>query len=204
MKKIFKNIKLTSLIFNIICVIFGICLIFFPETTKYTIILLFGLGMVLCGIIEIVNYFIYGYESLGFWIGCIDILFGIIIALSAGILTNIAIFAFVIGTLFIFASLNKMQKSFNYRRLGAKNWWIDCIFAFIILILGIMIIANPFGSERVFNIFLGIAIIFNSVMEIVTSIIVTKRLKKIKHNIKDLVKKETIIDLDDDDYTIEK
>ncbi len=41
-------------------------------------------------------------------------------------------------------------------------------------------------------------------MEIVTSIIVTKRLKKIKHNIKDLVKKETIIDLDGDDYTIEK
>lgn len=204
MKKIFRNIKLTSLIFNILCIIFGICLIFFPETTKFTIILIFGLGLVVCGIIEIVNYFIYGYESLGFWIGCIDVLFGLIVAMSSNILTNIAIFAFVVGTLFIFASLNKMQKSFNYRRLGAKNWWLDTIFAFVILILGILIIANPFESERVFNIFLGVAIIFNSVMEIVASIIVTKRLKKIKHNIRDLVKKETIIDLDDDDYTIEK
>lgn len=204
MKKIFKKIKFTSLIFNIICLIFGICLIFFPETTKYTIILLFGLGLAVCGIVEIINYFIYGYESLGFWIGCIDILFGIIISLSANVLSNIAVFAFVVGTLFVFASLNKMQKSFNYRRFNAKNWWIDTIFAFIILILGIMIIANPFESERAFNIFLGLAIIFNSLMEIVTSIIVTTRIKKIKHNFKDLVKRETVIDLDENDYTIEK
>lgn len=204
MLNFFKKIKFTSIIFNVLCVIFGISLIFFPETTKFTIILLFGLGLVLCGIIEIVNYFIYGYEQLGFWIGCIDILFGIIIAISSNVLTNISVFAFVIGSLFIFASLNKMQKSFNYRRLGAKNWWFDTIFAFIILILGILVIANPFESERIFNIFLGIAIIFNSVMEIFTSIKVTNRLKKNKHNIKDLVKKETVIDLDEDDYTIEK
>lgn len=204
MKKNFKNIKITSLIFNIICLIFGFCLIFFPETTKFTIILLFGLGLAVCGIVEIINFFVYGYESLGFWIGCIDILFGLIVAMSASILTNVAVFAFVVGTLFIFASLNKMQKSFNYRRFGAKNWWIDTIFAFIILILGILTIANPFESERVFNIFLGIAIIFNSLMEIATSIIVTTRLKKVKHNLKDLVKKETVIDLDEDDYTIEK
>lgn len=204
MKNFFKKIKITSLIFNIICLIFGICLIFFPETTKYAIILLFGLGLSSCGIIEIINYFLYGYESLGFWIGCIDILFGIIVASSANILTNIDVFAFVVGTLFVFASLNKMQKSLNYRRLNAKNWWIDTIFALVILILGIMIVANPFESEYIFNIFLGLAIIFNSLMEIIASIIVTTRLKKIKHNLKDLVKKEIIIDLDEDDYTIEK
>ncbi len=205
MKSTLKRIKITSLIYNVLCIIFGVVLMINPAIAISTLLYILSAGLIICGIVEIVNYFIYGYESLGFWVGCIDLIMGIILISSVQILSNIGVFAFVFGIMFIFNSLNKLQKSFNYRRFGAKTWWIDTIFAIILLILGIVIVANPFVNARWFVIFLGISIIVNAIMEIISTLVVANRLKKMRHKASDLLKrKEADIEIDIDDYTIEK
>lgn len=200
MKEKFKNFKLTSAIFSIFCIIFGILLIIFPEITKLTLLYVFGAGIIILGIIEIVNYFIYGYELFGFWFGIFDFIFGLLLISSVRILTELNILAFLFGTIFIFSALIKIQRSLNYKKFGAKNWWVETIFGTIFLLLGMIIIINPF-SETVLNIFLGSCIIINGIMDLITLIMVTNKLKQIRHKLKDLVRP---VEIDIDDYDIEE
>ena len=200
MKEKFKNFKLTSAIFSIFCIIFGILLIIFPEITKLTLLYVFGAGIIILGIIEIVNYFIYGYELFGFWFGIFDFIFGLLLISSVRILTELNILAFLFGTVFIFSALIKIQRSLNYKKFGAKNWWVETIFGTIFLLLGMIIIINPF-SETVLNIFLGSCIIINGIMDLITLIMVTNKLKQIRHKLKDLVRP---VEIDIDDYDIEE
>ena len=200
MKEKFKNFKLTSAIFSVFCIIFGILLIIFPEITKLTLLYVFGAGIIILGIIEIVNYFIYGYELFGFWFGIFDFIFGLLLISSVRILTELNILAFLFGTVFIFSALIKIQRSLNYKKFGAKNWWVETIFGAIFLLLGMIIIINPF-SETVLNIFLGSCIIINGIMDLITLIMVTNKLKQIRHKLKDLVRP---VEIDIDDYDIEE
>ena len=200
MKEKFKNFKLTSAIFSIFCIIFGILLVIFPEITKLTLLYVFGAGIIILGIIEIVNYFIYGYELFGFWFGIFDFIFGLLLISSVRILTELNILAFLFGTVFIFSALIKIQRSLNYKKFGAKNWWIETIFGTIFLLLGMIIIINPF-SETILNIFLGSCIIINGIMDLITLIMVTNKLKQIRHKLKDLVRP---VEIDIDDYDIEE
>ncbi len=200
MKEKFKNFKLTSAIFSIFCIIFGILLIIFPEITKLTLLYVFGAGIIILGIIEIVNYFIYGYELFGFWFGIFDFIFGLLLISSVRILTELNVLAFLFGTIFIFSALIKIQRSLNYKKFGAKNWWVETIFGAIFLLLGMIIIINPF-SETVLNIFLGSCIIINGIMDLITLIMVTNKLKQIRHKLKDLVRP---VEIDIDDYDIEE
>ena len=200
MKEKFKNFKLTSAIFSIFCIIFGILLIIFPEITKLTLLYVFGAGIIILGIIEIVNYFIYGYELFGFWFGIFDFIFGLLLISSVRILTELNVLAFLFGTIFIFSALIKIQRSLNYKKFGAKNWWVETIFGAIFLLLGMIIIINPF-SENVLNIFLGSCIIINGIMDIITLILITNKIKQIKHKLKDLVRP---VEIDIDDYDIEE
>ena len=63
-----------------------------------------------------------------------------------------------------------------------------------------IIIINPF-SENVLNIFLGSCIIINGIMDIITLILITNKIKQIKHKLKDLVRP---VEIDIDDYDIEE
>ena len=203
MKKTFKNLKITTAIYSILYLILGIMLIAFPTTAKLTIFYILGLCLVVYGIVDIVNYFIYGFEFFGFWTGCFNILIGIVVLSSARFLATTSVFAFVFGVVFLINALIKLQKSFDYRRAGSKTWWIDAVWSVVILILGIVILANPFVSDRFLTIFIGICAVIDALSQIISLIVVTSKLKKKKHKFSDLVKPE-IIDIDEDDYTIEK
>lgn len=200
MKEKFQNFKLTSAIFSIFCIIFGILLIIFPEITKLTLLYFFSAGIIILGLIEIINYFVYGYELFGFWFGIFDFIFGLLLISSAKILTELNILTFLFGTVFIFSALIKIQRSLNYKKFGAKKWWLETIFGAIFLLLGMILIINPF-SETVLNIFLGSCIIINGIMNFITLIMVTNKLKQIKHKLKDLVRP---VEIDIDDYDIEE
>lgn len=206
MKEFFKRTKITSIIFCLLYLMFGISLIVWPDTTKLTIIILLGSILILHGIINIVNYFIYGYEPFGFITGVINIAMGILICSCSNALASPTIFALIFGFTFIFNALGRLQNSFDYRRLGSKTWWLDSIFALIILALGITIICNPFASEKYLLLFLGISIICDSITHLITICVVSSKIKKVKHTISDLFKKEILNEnvIDITDYNSEQ
>lgn len=186
-KEYFKKVKLTSVILCLLYFFFGLSLIIWPNATKITIISLLGGIIVLYGIISIVNYFLYGYEPFGFVCGFMQISVGILILSFAKVLANAQILAFIFGFIFIINSIFKMQSSFDYRRLGSKTWWIEMLFGVVMFILGIVILCNPFVSEKWLLLFLGIAIIIDSIFQLVSIFVVAIKARKIKHTLRDVI-----------------
>lgn len=190
MKEFFKKVKLTSLAFSVLYLLFGLSLILWPNATKATIISLFGAVVLVLGIVSCINYFIYGYEPFGFISGIVETTIGILILCCAKRLANAEIFAFIFGLMFVVSSLFKMQNSFDYRRYGVKTWWVDTVVSAITLALGIVILCNPFTSERVLLIVLGSFIILDAVGQLVDLFMVSNKTRKVKRSLKDLFKKE--------------
>ncbi len=205
MKEFIKKFKITSLLLSIAYLVFGIVLIAWPNGAKLTIIYILSSLIVVHGVINVVNYFLYGYEPFGFMSGVLNVTFGLLLLGNADLLAGSAVFALTFGFVFIFRALGKIQNSFDYRRFGVKTWWLNMLFGVIMLILGVVVLAYPFASEKYLLIFLGAGIIVDSVMQIVSMCIITNKVKKIKHTLKGVFKgqvEEDVIDVTD--YTIEK
>ncbi len=205
MKEFFKKLKITSMLISLAYLVFGIALIVWPNGAKLTILYVLSSLILIHGVINIVNYFLYGYEPFGFMSGVLNVTFGLLMLFNAGLLASSAIFALTFGFVFIFRALGKIQNSFDYRRFGVKTWWINLLFGLIMLVLGVVVLAYPFASEKYLLIFLGASIIVDSIMQIISMCIITNKAKKIKHTLKDVLKgqtEENVIDVTD--YTIEK
>ena len=190
MKTFFKKIKITSLLFSLLCLAFGIILIACPDVAKITMVDLFGGLIALYGVIQIINYFVYGYERFGFVLGALNLTCGILIISCSETLSSPAIFGVVFGFAFILNAFVKIQTSLDYHRYGATNWWMETLFGIIMLALGIVVLCDPFANEKYLLIFLGITLIIESVSQIINTIIITRKISHIKHTLRELFAKQ--------------
>ncbi len=193
MKEYFKNLKFTSLAFGLLYLLFGLSLLIWQDTAKATMLVLFGVAIIVFGGVSILNYFIYRTEPFGLFIGVINIVLGALTIVYAGDLSNAGIFAGVFAFIFMFSAVFKFQNALIHRRFGVKNWWLEAIFGTIMLVVSIVIICSPF-AENVLLTLLGLCIIIDAIMQIITTFIVANKLKKIKHSFKEFF---TVKDEDD-------
>lgn len=198
MKNYLKKIKMGSLVFSLLCLAFGICLIACPNVAKLTFVCIFGGLICLYGIIQMINYFVYGYEPFGFVYGGLNFTFGILIMSCSKVLASPAVFGMIFGFVFVFNAILKIQMSFDYHRYGSKTWWVEMLFGLIMLVLGIVVLCNPFANEKYLLIFLGVSLIVESVAQIINTIVITYKVSKVKHTIRDMFKK-----VDDDKNIID-
>lgn len=185
MSNYFKQIKIASLVEALCAIIFGILFIACPDFTKQTIIYFFSILLIVMGLSQIFNYFGYGIEPLGFIKGIVNITLGIVFFANTNVLVDANIFAFVFGVIYVVKGLFSMQWSFDCRRLGAKYWWLDTILSLLVFVLGIILIVNP-ATENILMIVLGITIILEGILQLVDTIVVSSKIKKVKKSLKSL------------------
>ena len=176
----FKKYKWLNLLLSSLTILFGISLVLFPTGTKYIIITIFGILVLVYGIVSIVNYFVYGNRPFGFIYGVGSSLFGVIIICSAKIIAEAAILGIAFAIMFIFKGLFMMQNAIDYRRLGFSKWWISFLFSLLILSLGIFVIINPLAGDRALMTLIGIVFIVNGVEDIVDILYFSRKMKNVK------------------------
>lgn len=74
------------------------------------------------------------------------------------------------GVLTLVSAFGKLQWTADMLRLKHKYWFFALISAALSLILAVMIIANPFSSTAAMWVFIGVSMIVESVMDVVTII----------------------------------
>lgn len=192
MKEYVKKLKFTSFLLGAGLIVLGICLIIWPKTSELATLYIIGALLMLAGVFAIIEYFLYGYEPFGFLSGAMYIGLGILICICAQSLTSASVFGFIVGLSFVINSLFEIQNSFDYRRFGAKLWWLATLFSVIELALGIVILVNPFVGENALLMFLGAVFIYEGITMIIKTSMISSSLKKIKHKFSDLFKVEDV------------
>ena len=163
-----KSIRFNYILSSIITILLGIALVIFPRTSASVICMCLGVVLLICGVLNIISYFtqkdkIHFFEY-DFLFGMVFSIVGLWLVLNPEAIIMIlpVIFAIVI----ILHGLIELQNSLNLRRFDYNRWWVIFILALITVVLGVIMLANPFIAASTLVIFIGFSLIYNGVVDI--------------------------------------
>ena len=180
LKDVLKSYERDSIVISIIFTILGIFLVVNPTKSITSIIFAFGVLLVGSGIISILNYCLIPPEekiySLDFLRGILTIISGILTIVFKNDLVNVL--PVLLGLFIIFNHLFKIQMTFNFSSIlmGNSVWFI--ILEILWIVLGVLLILNPFEWLITIGTLAGIFLIISEIGNIISSIIILRKVKE--------------------------
>lgn len=180
LKRILKGIRLQSMITAVALIVVGLLFIIFPTNAMRIICYISGSAMLVWGVVSALTYLFGGEEKNGSSLvgGIALVAFGILLLVRpdfvAGVLTVI------FGILLIVDSVLKIQRATEMSRLKIKGWWLALAVAVVTLVLGFLVVFDPFGASRTLMIFAGVSLLFDGVCDVVTLIYYSIKVDKLR------------------------
>lgn len=155
--------KQNNLINAVIMVVLGLVLVIWPHILGVMLCYLIGGALILMGVIQLIG-FLRG-ERLGFYnkfnmiMGIVLVLLGIWICTQPRIVLSIV--PVVVGIIVLTHGLMDIQYTLDIKRTGNTKWWIALIAAVLTLLIGFMLVFNPFTAYEITMVLLGIAMLYD-------------------------------------------
>ena len=174
-----KRYEKRTIVSSILMAVIAILLIIEPETMLNTVMLILGIGILIDGLISVIVYIFTNKEQRAFSNSLVEGTLALVIAVL--ILTNkkimISIIPIIIGSWIIIKSIVKLQLALSIRSINEKSWILLMISAIITLVLGIIILVNPFSTMVTITVLGGILLLATAVIDIIDSICILSKLK---------------------------
>lgn len=161
----------------------GLCLIISPNALIKIIAQICGLLVIVAGVCSMANYLFVGFESFGLIKGICELGCGIALVCLSNTFASPEFFAIISGTIVMLSGLFKIQTAIDLNKLHFKNWWTELVYAIILVVLSILILAYPFESQRVFLIFLGITMVVYAVLSCISAFVIRDKFNKVEKEI---------------------
>ena len=187
--KVFKRIKWSYVVLSAMFLLLGIYLVVNPETSLVMICRILGAAMAVFGVMKIVLYFIREVEGVAIRF-CI--ILGALMLWRAPALTDIL--SVMIGLLVLVDSVFKLQVAVDSRRMGAHSWWVTLVCTVVCLVLGILLVFNPFDGKQVLTIMMGVSLIVDGVQNLCTVVYAAIFVKDVKAAVHDFVDDATAVE----------
>lgn len=188
--KYLKKAKETTLITSIIYLLLGLFMIIFPEIVSNSISYVIGALILFFGLTKMISYFNLEYKNFftGFllFISLAAIILGIYIIFAPE--TFISMIPFMIGLVIIVNGIQKISQAFYIKKFQETNVTPLFIYAAILIVLGVLLISNPFGAIQIVIRIIGIFLVIDSIEEYWTMKKYEKIWKDIKKETKEKIK----------------
>lgn len=179
MKKYIRKLERNSIITSILLIMLALGLIFKPAELIIILIRIFGIILSGMGIIHIIAYYNVGIEFELFRYnliqGIVEVCAGVYFIFRSIVIQNI--FPIVIGIWIIYQSALKFQLSFNLKNIDEKEWIPILITAICSLVLGMIIICNPFESSIAITTIGGVVLLISEILNCLESIWILRNIK---------------------------
>lgn len=166
-----KRYSKNSIAISILVIILSLFLIINPDESLRFVVQLFGIILILNGIVHFITYFVASrkLDSFSFELiqGVISLMAGIILFVNP-LLVN-SILTFIIGAFIIIESIIKFQIAFNIRNLTSK-WKIALLLSILLFLIGLLITFNPFGTIITIARLCGIFLFISGIISLINSI----------------------------------
>lgn len=167
-----------SIILSMILAILALFLIFRPEASITIVMRIIAIILLITGIVHVISYFSSSKEfksiSIELIEGIISIILGIIILVNPIAITSLL--PIIIGCWILIQSIFRMQIAFNLKAADSSNWKVVLLLSILNLILGIVILFNPFASLVAITTICGIMLLVTEIINIVESISIMLKL----------------------------
>ena len=188
MKDIFKRTTNSIIVSSVIALIIGLIIAFNPTMSDKTIGIIVACYMIVYGVVLVIldvtsNKYYVPFD--GIISGVLSIILGIVLIGKPDILSTVL--AIMIGVWIILSSVNMIKMSISLKDSDSP-WILLLLLGIFDLLVGIIVLFNPFEASISMTVFAGIMIIVHSIINIIDMVIIKKDVKKISKTIEKKLK----------------
>ena len=180
--KMLKELKWEAILTGVLYILLGIVALVIPETMQKTLGYLIGIVLILAGLISMVCYLLRdareNYYHNEFVFGLVGIVLGAAVLYKVEVI--ISLIPFILGILVLFSGCSKLQDAIDLKRLSYGSWIGMLIVAVINIILGIVLICNPFKAAVLLFRVLGVGLILSGASDCFSTIYFAQKLRRFK------------------------
>ena len=178
-KSAFNYITIGSIALDLIIIILGIFFITNPAVGLESTLLLIGILLFISGICSVIKFVVnpkrFFMFELGF--GILSIIAGAFAIFKPfGVATLITI---LIAIWLIISSVIKLLMALELRKIKDNTWIFDLTVAALVIIIGVLILVNPFRSNMILSVYIGVMMTMYAAMDVVEQFFIRKRAKAI-------------------------
>ena len=176
-KNLFAKANKSMLIVNLALIVLGVLFIIFPENSVKIICYASGAILCLLGAYKLVQYFKDGIKDITSFglaggIGLVSV--GLLLFFKPNFISDVLSILF--GIILIISGIIKLQQAINVKNSKGKAWWTVLCVAVIALVSGLFALFFPFATRKVLFIFIGISLIVDGLLGIISNFYYTSRL----------------------------
>lgn len=191
MKDIIKKKEIKGILGSLLLIVLSVFLMLKPIEIIGSLIKVIGMILLICGVFDFANYFVNKKEEslfdYGLVKGIIEITIGVLFIFKYDLLINL--FPCILGLIIVFINIFKLQTAISLKEFES-NYMTGVIISSLSIILGLIIVINPFETIEVVIIVSGAVLLISELSNIIYSISVLKFFKKTDKVVKDIVTKE--------------
>lgn len=193
---VFKRIKWTYVLLSVLLLVLGILLVANPDTSMITICRILGGGALAFGVIRIVLYFVREIDGVAirydFAAGAFCVIVGAMLLWRAP--TMVGFLSVVVGLLILVDSVFKLQVAIDSRRMGATTWWVTLLFTCVCMVMGGLLVFDPFSGQQVLATVMGVSLIADGLQNLCTVIYAAVFVQGVKYAVQDAVDEATAVE----------
>ena len=171
-----KTAKIGYIMISILLCVLGIVLIAVPDFSVTLLCRLGGGIMMLFGLVKVIGYCSKDLYRLAFQFdlafGILLMALGIILIIRADAMVNLI--CIVMGICVLADALLKIQISIDSKTFGIQKWWLILAMAILTGVAGFLLVFRPSESIQVIVILLGISLITEGVLNLITILTAVK------------------------------
>lgn len=180
--KMLKELKWEAILTGVLYILLGIVALVIPETMQKTLGYLIGIVLIVAGLVSMVCYLLRdareNYYHNEFVFGLVGIVVGAAVLYKVEVI--ISLIPFILGILVLFSGCSKLQDAIDLKRLSYGSWVGMLIVAAINIILGIVLICNPFKAAVLLFRVLGIGLILSGASDCFSTIYFARKFRRFK------------------------
>lgn len=145
-----REVKKSFCLLSVAYIVLGLVLVIWPDISVHTFCFVFGIGMIIFGGAHMILYFtkdrFMNVMQPDLVIGVVCISTGCYILMKMEYMLEIIPFA--MGIVALLGGIVKIQSALDLKKLGAARWYIMLVWALVLLIIGAVLVANPFDEQQ--------------------------------------------------------
>lgn len=189
MNDFLKNAKMDVIVSAVLCIVFGVVLILWPDEIVNLACQTVGIILAVLGGVQIASYFVNkkSRNNLYMGLGLVLFLIGLWITMRPGSIQSLIFI--IIGTAIFVHGIHDIKLAFECKRSGYTSWWTLLLLGLLSIVLGIVCIINCFGVISVAVTLVGIMLIYDGVSDLWI-------VSRLKRTVKDIKQEMEAVDTD--------
>ena len=166
--ELIKRAKDAYIAVSVLMLIFGSCLIIWPETSLTVFCTITGSSMIVFGAVKLLGYFSKDLYRLAFQfdlaLGILSVLLGLVIVIHPyNLITFVPV---IVGIFVMLDGVFKIQTALDARQFGLRAWWMVMLLAICSGSFGLFLVLNPFEGATALMMLLGVTIVADGIQNL--------------------------------------